>query len=735
MEKILKKEIGLSRKNIVRLIMCAGIFLALSYYIFVSLYSNVKTIVTEHAVSSITNISQLNEESITRAITNRKALLETIAERLERRGIYEIDGILDEMEDFSQVYDCYGAGVLTEEHMVYRVDGTSSDVSGMELTRQIWDDEFHVSESYYPSGEKDYMVNIFSVPVYENGELKYVLTASYYSKTLTERMNTNFLGEKGYTFLIDSQSKVVIYPQHYEDPEYNRLMKYIDDSASIVPNEEEDTYFEYDGDRYYAHFEKLNYSDWYLLTCAKESDVFARANKIADNVFAGMSLLWIMVAAAGIIIVYSFYSSRKKLHKMAYYDSLLGIGNRNAAVTVTQRLPKKMLSEMYLVVFDIDKFKEFNYLYGDDSGDRLLKYIVRVFQEEVPDVYLFRYMSDYFVTLDHSRTQEELEKKIQKTLDRFARDIESGEIQPFATSAGVRKYEVGESLPSLFSDAMIAREQIKKNHLRQYAFYDEVLRQKRIQYMEMESNFSKALRDKEFHVYYQPKYDMNTGKMIGAEALARWIRADGRIISPKDFVPCFEESHQIYLLDSEILSEVCRQMKEMEADGLDVKIVSVNLSRVHLRQNGILPKIEKIIRESGIDASRLSFEITESALYEDSIPLKNIIDFLHGLGCKVDMDDYGVGVSGPNALATNQFDMIKLDKTFVDGIGNQHTEDVIQSTILLAKKWGIDILAEGVEEKYQMERLVELGCTLAQGYYYSKPVPEEEYRKLLKMES
>lgn len=191
----------------------------------------------------------------------------------------------------------------------------------------------------------------------------------------------------------------------------------------------------------------------------------------------------------------------------------------------------------------------------------------------------------------------------------------------------------------------------------------------------------------------------------------------------------------IILLDEYMLEAVCHEMKEMEMEGLAVRPVSVNLSRVHLRHRGILPKLGKIVRESGIDPSLLSFEITESALYEDSIPLRAIIDFLHNLGCRVDMDDYGVGVSGPNSLAANRFDTVKLDKSFIDGIGDERMEDVIQSTIQLARKWEMWILAEGVEEVEQAERLVELGCTLAQGFYYSPPVSSENYRRLLQREA
>ncbi|MDO5134540.1 MAG: EAL domain-containing protein [Eubacteriales bacterium] len=457
-------------------------------------------------------------------------------------------------------------------------------------------------------------------------------------------------------------------------------------------------------------------------------DIMPRDGWVPYSMMVVLALFFSVLMVLAMIAI----SSHLRVREVVYYDSLLDIGNGNGLSAVFKKLSPSALKNMYLVVFDIDKFKEFNYIYGEESGDRLLKYVVRTFQEEFPDICLFRYYSDFFITLDECEDHSEYERKINRLLSRFEQDIKRGEVQPFDISAGVRKIEEGESLQRIISDALIARGTIKGNHIRHYAFYNDDIRLMRVGYMEMESNFAKALREKEFCVYYQPKYDIRTGQIIGAEALTRWIQEDGTVISPRSFIPCFEESRQIILLDEYVLGEVCRQMKEMQKEGLEVCPVSVNLSRVHLRHRDILSKISAIIKETGIDPSNLSFEITESALLEDSIPMKAIVHHLHGLGCKVEMDDYGVGASNPDVLLSNNFDMLKLDKCFVDRIGDERTEDLIRSTTHLVMKWGMGILAEGVEEKYQAERLVELGCTYAQGFYYSKPVPEEEYRELLR---
>ena len=699
-DKILKQEMTLRKKTLVGIAIAMTIFYILSIAFCVSVHSATKNVIQDQAVRSITNISQLNKDSVSRAITNRRTLLETLSIRLSQRGTSEPEDILHELADFGSQYDFFKIGFMDKTKTVYLTDGTVMDVSEVPLASQIWDDTFHLSESYAPYTGGEYMVNTFSYPVFRDGEIAYVLIGHYYSVKLTERMNISSMEGKGDTFLLDRKGNVVIYPKHYEDEEYNALVQYINDATDILPDTSGgryDRYFTYDGARYYSHFEALGINDWFLMTCVKESDIFAGSHAITGLVYLLSGTLWLIILFTIGCTFYSMRRTRLRRTREIFYDELLGIPNRKALSVVYEHLPAELTENMYLVLFDIDKFKEFNYLYGSDTGDQLLRYIVKVLHQAEPDVYLFRYMSDYFVALDTCPDKEQYTAKINAVVNRFAKDIEAGVIPPFDISAGVCKLQPGESLQRTISDALVARGTIKGNHLRPYAFYDAAIRDKRLAYMEIETTFPAALRNGEFKVYYQPKFDMVTGKIIGAEALSRWIRPDGKMLSPGDFIPCLESSRQIMKLDEYILREVCRQMKEMTQEGLEVRRISVNLSRMHLRHPGILPKIAAIIHQSGVDPANLSFEITETVLVEDSSLLQSIVSDLHSLGCKVEMDDYGVGVSGPNSLAQNNFDVVKLDKSLADGLGNERVEDVIRSTAHMARKWGMDVLVEGVE--------------------------------------
>lgn len=736
MEKTIQKEFKLSWQ--VRLTLALGffIFFIISVFVYGKLYKQIGISVREQAVASISNISELNASSVNRSIENRQSLMKILAKRAEAKRLERMDVLLMEIETFLEPYEFYSMGVLTreeEEITLSLTNGNVLNVTGVPVYETAWDGNSHLSESYMPLDGGKYAVNCFSHPVYQDGQVRCVLVGLYYSKLLTDRMNISAIrGENAYSFLLDQQGKTVIFPRQYENEDYLKLLQYINDTAEIHPASGEDRYFDYQGVRCYAHFEPIGINGWYLMTCAPAEDVFATADVITGGVFLGMGILWLLVLAATILTSVAMIRSRKKLRDGIYYDELLEVENGNALPIFYKHLSLEEAAKMYLAILDIDKFKEFNYLYGEACGDALLKYILLVLQRELPDDYLCRYWGDHFIILIHAADAKEVQKKLDKILGQFNKDIETEAIQPFDVSIGVRKIRSDAHLRTLISDAIIAKGTVKGIQVQQYAFFDESTRSKRALEMEMESDFARAMREGEFQVYYQPKYDMPSGNIIGAEALVRWVRKDGTIIMPGSFIPCFETSRQIIRLDEAVLRQTCIQMKAMEEEGIEVKRVSINLSRVHLRHHGILLKIEQALQETGVDPAKLAFEITESALYEDSIPLKNIVDRLHELGCEVDMDDYGIGMSGANALADNRFDSVKLDRSFVGGIGNPRYEEVIRSTISLAKALNMEILAEGVEDQEQADRLVSWGCTSAQGFYYSPPVPESEYRKLLK---
>ena len=248
----------------------------------------------------------------------------------------------------------------------------------------------------------------------------------------------------------------------------------------------------------------------------------------------------------------------------------------------------------------------------------------------------------------------------------------------------------------------------------------------------IEAEFAQAIQNDEFQVWYQPKYALDTGRIVGAEALVRWKKSDGQMVSPGNFIPVFEQNGQIIRLDEHVINLVCKDIKEMKAEGFPVVPISVNLSRLHLHHPGIVHQMDRLAREYNIVQGELAIEITESAMLDANDSLNSLIDQLHERGYRVDMDDYGSGVSSIGSLASLPFDTIKMDKSFVDHIGDERMNVVIRSTIQMALELDLEIVAEGIETKEQADFLRENHCTVGQGYYFSRPLEKSHYKDELR---
>lgn len=733
MGKVLNSNFKMNKKSrytIITVILC---FFIVSTSVYSILYSEVKDFAMKETESSVVNISRLSANTVNRALLNRKILLESFAGVLPPKEKRDYALISKKLSIYVKNYDFYNMGIIMPDGTLYKTSGETMNIAGKGYPYdEALKGEVLISEGYTTNDDARRSVNLISVPVYENGEIQFYFTAVCYSSYIEEILNADTLEGKGYNYLINMGGSTVIRSDSYENDEiYSELMEFINRNPQIYPGKKSNITFEFKGETFFAHFEKIEVNDWYVMTCCREKDVYAGADDIARRVFIGMIFLWLQLCATILFIIYLYLKFQKNTKEAIYKDTLIGSKNSNYLKAYYPMIPAEEKSDMAFVALDIDKFKEFNFIYGTEAGDHLLIYINDIFCELFPDDHIYRYSADMFGALMKGKLMSEVRRKLDLLLKHFSTDIESGVINPFDVSMGIRLFRGDEPLSVVYSDALIAKNTVKGNRMQPYAFYNDEMRRDRIKQMEMESEFGHALKNGEFHVYYQPKYNMESNKIIGAEALVRWIKSDGSVIPPGAFVPCFEASRQIVLLDELMLKNVCLQMKKMQEAGIKVKPVSVNLSRIHLKYPGITEKIRKIFLDTGVNPSCISFEITESALYEDSIPLRDIIDGLHDMGCNVDMDDYGTGMSGPSALAKNEFDVLKLDKSFIDGIGNRKMESVICSTIRMAADLGMNIIAEGVEKKEQAETLVSWGCSIAQGYYYSRPVPEDVYWKML----
>ena len=282
------------------------------------------------------------------------------------------------------------------------------------------------------------------------------------------------------------------------------------------------------------------------------------------------------------------------------------------------------------------------------------------------------------------------------------------------------------------ANANMARKLAKSHKQHECVLYTEELDQKNRSQIEMAFNMRKALENREFVVYYQPKIDSVSRKIIGAEALIRWQKPDGTLLYPNSFIPIFERTGTIVDLDFYVYDSVCCYLRKRLDANLPVVPVSMNVSRVHMMQDKIITYVENLMKQYQIEPRLLEFEITESLYVENLDIAIELVNKFKGLGVKVSIDDFGSGYSSLNVLRKLPIDILKLDKVFLeDYIDNLQDQIIIISIVDMAKKLKIKVLCEGIETEGQADFLEKTGCDFMQGFYFSKPAREETFSDLV----
>lgn len=426
--------------------------------------------------------------------------------------------------------------------------------------------------------------------------------------------------------------------------------------------------------------------------------------------------------------------SVREVDRQGHFDPLTGLLNRNGLISWIKEQTsskKDSLDGALMVYFDIQRFKAVNDIYGSETGNQLLILISEVIESEVgSDGIGCRFDSDRFafVVKDYGGNKEAFMEGFMKKLEKIDLSFQVN------YNAGVFEITDGTIKAETMIDcAILAQSQIKGSYSRLFAFYNEHLRQELLTEQEISSMMKQGIAEKQFQVYYQPQFDHTNGRIVGAEALIRWIHPVKGIISPGLFIPVFEKNGFITQLDLYVFEEVCLFVRKCLDENKKVVPISTNLTRYDIFSSDFVKKLDKIRKKYDIPTELVRVEITESAAIGNSKGINDAIRELHDYGFIVEMDDFGSGYSSLNILKEINFDIIKLDMMFLRT--DESTEGkagIILSSIVRMVNWlGLPIIAEGVETVRQADFLNSIGCNHIQGFLYSKPLPEKEFCELL----
>lgn len=428
----------------------------------------------------------------------------------------------------------------------------------------------------------------------------------------------------------------------------------------------------------------------------------------------------------------------------AIQDSLTGLDRYEIFLEKLQKAIDNVGDRRISVVYtDIKHFKYINDTYGYQVGDALL-------QDFVNDMVVgndtliccSRVYSDNFVAANYMPdeiTNEEFKELIgNMNLERensFREKYLNSRLQFCTGISVVDKNSRSLDAETVVSNANLARKVAKELEEDCCVMFDHSMMEGIKREVEITSQVPKAIANGEFKVYYQPKVATETLELIGAEALVRWQKPDGSFIYPDQFIPFVERSGQIVDVDNYVYREVFRFLSERIAAGKKVVPVSLNVSRVHLNKMDILEYVNDLFEEYKVPADMVEFELTESIYLDNTEKALELVNGLHNFGVKVSMDDFGSGYSSLNLLSRLPIDVIKLDKVFLKDDNLQESDKIIISCVVdMAKKLRIVSLCEGVETIEQSDYLKEIGCQIQQGYYFSKPVPQEQFEEIIDAE-
>lgn len=413
-------------------------------------------------------------------------------------------------------------------------------------------------------------------------------------------------------------------------------------------------------------------------------------------------------------------------------DSVTGAYSLSAFELEVKKILQKSNQPLFITVFDILHFSNYNELHGKNKGDELLKKVVDVVCSYLSgqDV-VCRSYADNFIVLSCKDRVADVITEIKEANAYFDKLFDSRMLFNFGI------YQVTDtniSISKMIYFASIAKKMAKANPDNNISLFNDEMLKKHLEDTDMLSSFNRAIDNKEFVAYYQPKFDVYTQKIVGAEALVRWIAKDNTVIPPIRFIELFEQNGQIQRLDFYMLEEVCIFIKKLIDQHIEPVPVSINFSRVHLFSSDFVINIKNMVEKYHVPKQYIQIECTETVMTYDTEFSKKLLGQLQDLGFTIAMDDFGKAYSALNTLRSMPLDIVKLDGDFLQGTLDNEVEranKVILGIVSLVHDLSLKIVAEGVETENQYLFLKSIGCDYIQGYYFSRPLTEEVFYELL----
>lgn len=643
--------------------------------------------------------------------------LTSLSESMDDRVIEDPEYGIEYFKPYRERFRLRNLNFVSLDGNIYTVEGATLNISDREYFHKTLENQVSVSYvlSSYLNGD---MINALAVPVIRDYKIIGILSATVNSEDLAAIMSLNDISAGKETLLFDGDGHFITGVNMKNT--YETIGEYLhdmDDSDrqklfSDMKNEQRGyVRGRHDGRSYIQYYSPTHLNNWWMMVQVPETEIYSYVLKHSYIIFIAVGVLMIFMT----LLMYKLHNHYLLLHKniMASEETDDICGGHNEIYlrrNISSRVEKD--KEWTLIEIEVNNINNLFKLIGIDRVYSLLRRYYKKLETLLYDDEILAHVSHgIYKILIHRYDMDDVMSIVEK-IENIDYNVKP-KIGIFRIEDHNKSYE-----------RMSLKTLAAKNSLglmENYAFYDSILLQKEISKAEIEKSIEDGMANDEFFFMLQPKYDVQTGKICGAEALARWYH-DNKTVSPAEFIPVCEATGEIRRLDFIILDKVCKFISESIGRGMNIVPISINLSRIYINEENLAERLNEIVDSYGIDRRYIELELTETSIDPTESVFKENIRRLKENGYRVSLDDFGAGYSSMKTFAESEFDAVKLDKTFIDGIDDGRWRDMISFAIKTAKKYDVEIVAEGVETKEQYEFLRESSCDIIQGYYFSRPV-------------
>ena len=679
-------------------------------------------------------------------LESRFALLDNVGEKIAEDP-QSTREMLADLGKYANGYGFKRLGYMNSTGQTVTSDGKTGDFFYRAYFRMGMDGQYCITGEINDRLGNGETVHIMSAPVRnpKTGEVIGVVFADYTPEMFHRMMDVETFGGEGRGYIVESSGEIVVASSSARLAGTGNLLDGVADFSETGRQDAEALRQvlagEQPGDGRVLGAGKLRFccrkiengrqdDTWYLVMVMDAGALYGRVYGVFSSICSLLSVTVLMCAAFIFALLTAYRRYNEGLRQAAYTDALTGGSNFSGFLMKVNNAEGG-----YMVSCDLDDYRMIASMFGAQKGDELLRGVYECIKSGLTEGEpVARVDADHFafhlVERQRSAVLERL-RQIERRIRRLSDKMGVIHLVPRFGIYAMRPEEDARRSCELANLALGAARSSADNTV---AFYQDLDQNAFFENMQLEDRFDEAIGEHQFKAYYQPKCNPKTGEIVGGEALVRWVQEDGTMLPPDRFIPLFEKNGAIGKLDEYMFTCVCAQLSQWRREGLEIRPVSVNLSRASLCRQGVALAYKRILEGYGLSTWMVPLEVTESAMISDDAVISVLQEF-YRYGFRIEIDDFGKAQSTLPMLKLPFVDTVKLDKSLIDCIGDRKGEIMLRQVVRLCYELGLYTTAEGVEAEDQVDFLRALDCTDIQGYFFSPPLPVEKYTEKLRQQA